>query len=170
MPSVPENLRPTHSETTSKGMKSMREVKRITFTTSAANSGETLYVHVSKLNENEVFVPGSQAIRFDIDLSGGHANNVLVQNVSRALADRLVVKIGSTIIEETIGYDIYKIFEDLFLPVEKLDNMLPKGIQIDDLCKIRSKSGDKQTLGVDAENKPNEFTAPSIASNLTIGL
>ena len=72
-------------------------------TTSAANSGETLYVHVSKLNENEVLVPGSQAIRFAIDLSGGHANNVLVQNVLRALADRLVVKIESTILEETIG-------------------------------------------------------------------
>ena len=48
--------------------------------------------------------------------------------------------------------------------------MLPKGIQIDDLCKIRSKLGGKRTLGVDAENKSNEFTAQSIASNLTIGL
>jgi len=42
-----------------------------------ANPGETLYVSVPKLNENEVIVPGSLALRFDIDLSGGHADNFL---------------------------------------------------------------------------------------------
>jgi len=47
---------------------------------------------VPKLNENEVLVPGSLALRFDIDLDGGHANNFLVQNVTRALVDKLVVK------------------------------------------------------------------------------
>ena len=46
-------------------------VKRITFNPSEANPGKTLYVHVSKLNENEVLVPGSLALSFNIDLSGG---------------------------------------------------------------------------------------------------
>ena len=67
-----------------------------------------------KLNENEVLVPGSLALVFDIDLAGGHANNFLVQNVTRALVDRLVVKFAGTNLQDTVGYDIYKTFGDLF--------------------------------------------------------
>ena len=52
-------------------MKVERAVKRITFHSSEASPGETLYVSVPKLNENEVLVPGSLALLFDIDLSGG---------------------------------------------------------------------------------------------------
>ena len=66
-------------------MKAPRAVTRITFNPSEANLGETLNVHVPKLNENEVLVPSSLALRFDIDVSGGHAKNFLVQIVSRAL-------------------------------------------------------------------------------------
>ena len=73
-------------------MKAVHAVKRITFDRTEANSGETLYVSVPTLNENEVLVPESLTLRFDIDLSGGHVNNFLVQNVTRALVDILVVK------------------------------------------------------------------------------
>ena len=106
-----------------------------------------------KLNENEVIVPGSLALRFNIDLSGGHANNFLVDNVGRALVDKLVVKYSGTILQDAVGYDIYKIFEDLFLSKEERDNMLQDGIQSVGLNKIRSNAGDKQTSGVDTENK-----------------
>ena len=71
---------------------------------------------------------------------------------SRALVKKLVVKFAGTILEENDGHDIYKTFQDLFLPGEKRDNMVPEGIQSEDLCKIRSNSGDKKTSGVDAEN------------------
>ena len=86
--SVPENLRPTYIKKTLHAMNAERAVKRITFARSEANPGNTLFVSVSKLNVNEVLVPGSLALVFDIDLSGGHANNFLVQNVTRALVWR----------------------------------------------------------------------------------
>ena len=139
--SVPDNLQPTHSEKTKNAMKAPRSVKRITFNPSEANPGQTLRVHVPKLNKNEVLVPGSLALRFDIDLSGGHANNFLVQNVSRALVSRMSVKFGGETLEDTVDYDVYKTFSDLFLPGEKRDNMVPEGIQSEDLGKIRSARG-----------------------------
>ena len=74
-------------------------------------------------------MPNSLALIFDIDLSGGHANNFFVQNVSRALIDKLVVKFAGTPLGETFGYDLYKTFQDLFLPGERRDNMVPEGIQ-----------------------------------------
>ena len=154
--SVQDDLHPERTKKIALAMKALRAVKRITFNPSEANPGETLNVYVPKLNENEVIVPGSLALIFDIDLSGGHANNFLVQNVSRALVEKLVVKFEGTILEETVGHDIYKTFSDLFLPGEQRDNMVPEGIQSEDLCKIRSNSGDKETSGVDAEKELNE--------------
>ena len=138
-------------------MKAERAVKRITLSRIEANPGETLYVSVPKLSENEVVVPGLLALRFNIDLSGGHANNFLVQNVSRALVDKMVVKFGGTILQDTVGFDIYKIFEDLFLSQEKRETMVIDGIQSEDLCKIRSGAGDKKTSGVAAENQLNDI-------------
>jgi len=69
----------------------------------------------------------------------------------------MVVKFAGTILQDTVGYDLFKIYEDLFLSKEQRDNMLLDGIQSEDLCKIRSNAGDKKTSGVDAEKKLNEI-------------
>ena len=150
---VQANLLSSHSVKTLGAMKAERTVKRITFNPTEANLGNRLYVSVPKLNEDEVIVPGSLALLFNIDLTGGHANNYLVQNVSRALVDRFVVKFAGTTVQDTNGYDIYKIFEDLFLSADEREEKILEGIQSVDLCKIRSGAGDKKTSEVDAENK-----------------
>ena len=66
------------------------------------------------------------------------------------------MKYAGTILQDTVGYDIFKIWEDLFLSQEERDNMLLEGIQSEDLCKIRSGAGDKKTSGVAEENKLNK--------------
>ena len=152
---VPPSLLPSHIEKTLGTMKAERTVKRITFNPSEANPGETLYVSGPKLSEHEVIVSGSLALVFNINLSGGHANNFLVQNVSQALVSQLHVKFAATSVQDTVGYDIYKIFEDLFLSTDERANMLSEEIQSVNLCKILSGSDDKPTSGVDDENKLN---------------
>ena len=165
---VPSSLLPSHSKKVLHAMKAERTVKRITFNPTEANPGETLYVHVPKLAENEVIVAGSLALVFNINLkvTGSHANNYLVQNVSRALVDKLKVKFAATTVQDTDSYSIYKTFEDLFLSRDKRANMLREGIQSDDLNKIRSGAGDKKTSGVDAENKLNGVYGTKYRINL----
>ena len=149
---VQANLLPSHSVKTLGAMKAERTVKRSTFNPTEANPGNRLYVSVPKFNEEEVIVPGSLALLFNIDLTGGHANNYLVQNVSRALIDRFTVKFAGTVVQDTNGYDIYKIFEKLLLSTDEREEKVLEGIQSEKLCKIRSDAGDKDTSGVDAEN------------------
>ena len=108
------DLSPRSHTKTLLAMKAPYSVKRITFDRSEANPGKTLQVHIPKLNKNKVLVPGSLALHFDIDLSGGHANNYLVQNVSRALVSRQVVKFGGETLDDISDYDIFKIFTDFF--------------------------------------------------------
>ena len=78
----------------------------------------------------------------------------------------LVVKFAGTKLQETVRNDVNKIFSDLFLPGEKRDNMVPEGIQSEDLCKIRSGSGDEKTSGVKAEIKLNEVYGTKYRINL----
>ena len=165
---VPPNLLPSHSEKVLGAMKAERTVKRITFNPTSANPGETLYVSVPKLAKNEVIVPGSLALVFDINLkvTGAHANNYLVQNVSRALVDKLIVKFASTIVQDTTSYGIYKTFEDLFLSRDERENMLREGVQSTVLNKIRSGAGDKATSSVDAENALNPVYGTKYRINL----
>ena len=111
-------------------------------------------------------MPGSLALRFDIDLSGSHANNYLVQNVSRALVSQQVVKFGGEILDDIVDYDIYKIFTDLFLPEETRGNMVAEGIQSEKLSKIRSGAGDKATSGVNDENKLEKVYSNTYRINL----
>ena len=153
MAAVQANLLSGHSMKTLGAMKAERTVKRITFNPTEANPGNRLYVSVSKLNEDQVIVPGSLALLFNIDLTGGHVDNYLVQNVSRALIDRFSVKFTGTIVQDTNGYDNYKIFEDLFLSSDERKEKILEGIQSVDLCKILSGAGDRKKSGVDAENK-----------------
>ena len=154
--SVEPHLQPTHSEAIFNAMQAERTVTRIAFNPSTANPGDVLYVTVPKLAQDVVMVPGSLALVFDIDLTGGHANNYLphlrVQNVSRALVSRLTVTFEGSPVQDTNGYDIYKIFDDLFLSVYERDEMLMEGIQSTKLCKVRANSGDKPTSGVQTEN------------------
>ena len=143
---VPLSLLPSHSEKVLHAMKANRTVKRITFNPTEANPGETLYVSVPKLAANEVIVAGSLALVFNINLktSGAyHADNHLVQNVSRALVDKFTVKFAATNVQDTDSYSVYKIFEDLFLSKDERENMISEGIQSVDLNKLRSETSDK---------------------------
>ena len=149
---VEPHLLLTYSEAIFNAMQAERTVTRIAFNSGTANPGDALYVTVPKLAQDVVMVPGSLALVFDIDLTGGHANNYLVQNVSRALVSRLTVTFGGTPVQDTNGYDIYKIFDDLFLSVYERDEMLMEGIQSTNLYKIRANSGNKPTSGVNTEN------------------
>ena len=165
---VPPSLLPSHSEKVLGAMKAERTVKRITFNPTSANPGETLYVSVPKLDVNEVIVAGSLALVFDINLklTGAHANNYLVQNVSRALVNKLTVKFAAATVQDTDSYNIYKTFEDLFLSMDKRANMLREGIQSVDLNRIRSGAGDKKTTGVDEENALNAVYGTKYRINL----
>ena len=67
---VSEVNNPSHEKKTSNALKADRTVRRVTFNPNKVSPGET--------------VPGSLALVFNLTV-GVHANNVLVNNASRAL-------------------------------------------------------------------------------------
>ena len=152
---ISESLRPTFEKKTPLALKADMIKHRVTFNPNKASPGETLRVAVPKRKDGLLLVPGSFALDFNLAVSG-EENNFLVNNVARTLVSRLVVKVAGEKLQNTDATDIYKLYEDLFLPECVLKNMYLEGIQSEDLCKIRSNSADKQRSGVDKENKLNE--------------
>ena len=73
---------------------------------------------------------------------------------------------GGTPVQDTNGYDIYKLFNDLFLDTWLHDEMLMEGVQSDKLKKICCNAGDKPTSGVDTENKLASFYKMKYKINL----
>ena len=153
---VSEKINPNFEKKTSNALKADRTVHRVTFNPNKASPGETLRIPVPKLHEGTVLVPDSLALIFDL-LVSGHANNFLVNNVSRALVSRLKIKFAGEILVDTDGWDLFKLWEDLFLTKHERENMLSEGIQSEALSKIRSNAGDKPTSSVVKENKLNDI-------------
>ena len=136
---------------TSNALKADGAIHRVTFNPNRASPGEVLRVPVPKLDDVVVLVPGSLSSIFDMAVSG-HANSYIVNNVARALVDRLTVKFAGEIAQDTDGYDLFKLFEDLFLTENERTSMFREGIQSDDLSKIRCYAEDMKKSGDVKEN------------------
>ena len=91
-----------------------------------------LYVDTPKLAENIVKVPGSAYLTFDLNVSG-HANNTLVNNVGRNLVKRQRVLFGGKVLQDTLDYDLFQTYHDLFLSKDERDNMLSYGVSSENM-------------------------------------
>lgn len=138
--SLSVQLDPNRAVKTPRALKAERTRHRVTFNPSKASPGETLYVAVPKLDQGVVIAPGTMALRFDLVVSG-QANNYVVDNVSRALVNRMTLKFGGEVIQDLNRYDLYQIFADFFLPNRERQNRILEGIQSTDLNKLRSGAG-----------------------------
>ena len=124
------------------GLKANSTLNRITLNPSNANPGETLYIEIPKLSEDMVIVPGSLFLLFDLTISG-HENNTVVNNISRNLVKRQRVVFGGETLQDTMNYDLFQTYHDLFLPKEERENMLRHGISSENMRKLRTNAADK---------------------------
>ena len=141
MQTISEKLNPNMSTRKSFGLKAESTLHRITLNPSSANPGETLYLYIPKLSENKVIVPRSVSLRFHLILEG-HANNTVVNNVTRNLVSQFKVKFASETLQDTTRYDLLKTYEDVFTD---RDNKLRQGISSENIRKLRTNVGDKDT-------------------------
>ena len=139
---VSEKINPNRVPREPFGLKAESSLNRITFNPSSANEGETISINIPKLTDNVVIIPGSVNLLFDLKI-GGHANNTLVNNVGRNLVCQLKVSFGGDKLQETLRYDLFQTYHDLFL--EDRDDRLRQGISSENMRKLRTNAGDKVT-------------------------
>ena len=141
---ISEKIDPNRMPKQPFGLKAESTLQRITFTPSSANPGETLYVKIPKLSGNNVLVPGSVKLAFNI-LVDGHANNTLVNNIGRNLVSNFKVVLGGEVLQDTKRHDLFMTYQDLFLTNGERNKRLKQGISTPNIRKLRTNAGDATT-------------------------
>ena len=95
---------------------------------STIGPGELLTVRFPDLKENQVIIPGSTKLTFNITLVGTDANRTLVDNLGRNIIRKLVVKLEGNEIISTDDYDVLYSYYDCWKTAAERRNAVFQGI------------------------------------------
>ena len=130
---------------------------------------ELLTVRFPDLKENQVIVPGTTKLNFNISLSGTDANKALAKNLGRNAIRKLVVKLEGNEIISTDYYDIFYSYYDCWKSstTERryavFQGIVEVGGQTENAIKHRINAGDKANDAKDetvASVFENKFCIP----------
>ena len=130
---------------------------------STIGPGELLTVRFLDLKENQVIIPSTTKLTFNISLAGTDANRTLVGNLGRNIIRKLIVKLEGNEIISIDDYNVlYSYYDSWKCKTERL-NAVFQGIvdadgQTENAIKYRINSGDKA-------NNAKDQTVASIYDN-----
>ena len=124
---------------------------------------ELLTVRFPDLKENQVSIPGTTKLTFNISLSGTDANRTLVKNLGRNIIRKLFVKLEGNEIISINDCDIFYSYYDCWKSTTERCNVVFQGIvevggQTENAIKHRINAGDKAS-------NANDETVASIFDN-----
>ena len=133
-----------------RGIKGVRRTILNSHVPSTIDQGRTLTVRFPDVGNNDVIVPGTSMLSFNVNLnsSGGNAdaNRTIVNNLGRAIVYKIVVKLEGKEIYTLDNADIFLCFQDLWKTSKERENAVYQGIQSEAVRKIRINAGDKGTV------------------------
>ena len=101
-------LNPTHSLRMIKGINRTRQTVIVMHAPSTINQNQLLLVRFPDLDSDDVIIPGTMNMSFNIELSStADLKRVLVSNIGRVIVKKLAVKFGGN---EILGVDDFDIF------------------------------------------------------------
>ena len=118
---VGDKLNPQRSYRKGFALKDLRQHIIKTNNPSTIGPGELLTVRFPYLKENQVIIPGTTKLTFNITLAGTDVNRTLVKNLGRNIIRKLVVKLEGN---EIISIDDY----DILYPIMTVGNARLRGI------------------------------------------
>jgi len=121
---------------TALGLKGNRQ-SIITNNPSTIDANQTLTVRFPNLSTNDVIVPGTARIAFNIVFYGGEDDNrTVVNNLGRAIVKKISVKLEGKEVLCLDNADIYLCYKDLWLTDKERKNAAYYGIQSENTAKI----------------------------------
>ena len=120
---------------------------------------ELLTVHFPDLKENQVIIPSTTKLTFNISLAGTDVNRTLVGNLGRNIIRKLVVKLEGNEIISIDDYDIlYSYYDCWKCKTERLNAVFQGIVEADG----QTKNAIKQRIN--ATNKANNAKDQTVAS------
>ena len=104
-----------HSLQTSHGIKGIRQKVIVTHNPSQIDQNQLLIVRFPDLGSDDVIVPGTVNLSFNIELSAtADPRRTLVSNIGRAIIKKLAVKFEGNEILSIDDFDIFACYRDLW--------------------------------------------------------
>ena len=108
-------LNPEHSLRTPKGIKGTRQKVIATHNPSEIDQNQQLMVRFPNLGSDDVIVPGTAILSFNIELSAtANPKRTLMSNIGRAIVKKLAVKFEGNEILSIDDFDIFACYWDLW--------------------------------------------------------
>ena len=164
-----KRLNPDRSLRTPKGIKRTIQKVIVTYNPSEIDQAQLLLVRFQNLGSDDVIVPGTTNLSFNIELTSiADLNRTLVSNIGRAIVKKLAVKFEGNEIMSMDDYDIFACYRDLWKTASEKKNAIRQGIISTDgftvsCMKSRINAIDKTTTAKDnaiAEAYGNKFIIP----------
>ena len=165
---VGNKLNPQRSYRKGFALKGLRQHIIKTYNPSTIGPGELLTVRFPDLKENQVTIPSTTKLTFNITLAGTDVNRTSVKNLGRNIIRKLVVKLDGNEIISIDDYDILYSFQDCWKTATERRNAVFQGIvetdgQTENAIKHRINAGDKANNAKDqtvASIYDNRFCVP----------
>ena len=110
------------------GVKGIRQNVIIINNPSTIDQNQQLLVRFPNLSNNDVIVPHSARLAFDIELVSSDNNATVYQNLGRAIIKKIVIRISGNEVMSIDDSDIYHCYIDLWKPLTERLNMVYQGI------------------------------------------
>ena len=125
---------------------------------------ELLTVHFSERKENQVIIPGTTKVAFNISLAGTDVNRTLVKNLGRNIIRKLVVKLEGNEIISIDDYDILHSYYDFWKCTTERPNAVFQGI-VDDNDSQTENAIKHRINASDKASNANDETVASVFDN-----
>ena len=125
---VGDKLNPQRSYRKGFALKGLRQHIIKTNNPSTIGPGELLTVRFPDLKENQVIIPGTTKLTFNITLVGTDVNRTPVENLGRNIIRKLVVKLEGNEIISTDDYDVLYSYYDCWKTATERRNAIFQGI------------------------------------------
>ena len=160
---VGDRLNPQRSYRKGFALKGLRQHIINTNNPSTIGPGELLTVRFPDLKENQVIIPSTMKLTFNITLAGTDVNRTLVGNLGRNIIRKRVVKLEGNEIISIDNYDVLYSYYDCWKCTNERLNAVFQGIveadsQTENTIKHRINAGDKA-------NNAKDQTVASIYDN-----
>ena len=129
-----------------KGVKGERLIVTVNHVPSSIEPGQILTVKFPRLNQNDVVVPNTTRILFDLELTSNNDKRTVVHNLSRNLVSKMTVKLNNLEVQSIHDYDVVKGYMDLWkrYKVNKIiDGFITNDGQTGEIMKHRLSCSDK---------------------------
>ncbi len=163
MSSYGDKLNPYRKLREPRGVKGIRQSVVITNNPSTIDQNQQLLVRFPNLSNNDVIVPRSVRLAFEIELKSTDANATVYQNIGRAIIKKTTIRISGNEVMSIDDSDIYHCYVDLWRSPSELGNMAYQGIGKPNMLKHRvgakDASSDKEDKAI-ANAYKNRFCIP----------